>query len=65
MRNKYRGTCYRCGEVVEPGEGHFEKDESKRKWLTQHAECAIAFRGTQVGKGEPMQPRPKDNGSGR
>lgn len=25
MRNKYPGTCYRCGKRVEAGQGHFEK----------------------------------------
>lgn len=24
MRNKYPGTCYRCGKPVAAGEGHFE-----------------------------------------
>lgn len=57
MRNNYAGTCYRCGCRVEAGAGHFEKvSRSHRKkwpnmaygvkWLTQHAECAIRFRGT-------------------
>ena len=44
MRNRYAGTCYRCGQRVEPGEGHFERHS--RGWRTQHAECAIAYRGT-------------------
>ena len=43
MRNRYPGTCYRCGERVEVGEGHFEKHG--RGWRTQHAECAIMYRG--------------------
>lgn len=54
MRNKYPGTCYRCGLPVAPGEGHFELiSNAKRekwctnaKWLLQHARCAILFRGT-------------------
>jgi hypothetical protein len=44
MRNKYRGTCYRCGKTVEPGDGHFERFEGR--WRTQHADCAIELRGT-------------------
>lgn len=59
MRNRFAAPCYRCGETVQPNEGHFEKFSSKvhgrkwpdaivmdRKWLTQHASCAIKFRGT-------------------
>lgn len=60
MRNKYSGTCYRCGKTVAAGAGHFEKStpaHAKKwrtqwskwhKWLTQHAECAIKHRGTDV-----------------
>ena len=44
MRNKYAGTCYRCGKVVEPGGGHFERHNGG--WRTQHANCAIVYRGT-------------------
>ncbi len=43
MRNAYPGTCYRCGERVEAGAGHFERHG--RAWRTQHAECAIMYRG--------------------
>ncbi len=54
MRNRYPGICYRCGERVEPNAGHFERHAGG--WRTQHAECAIAYRGTPNGsKGE----RPK------
>lgn len=24
MRNKYPGKCYRCGQPVGPGDGHYE-----------------------------------------
>lgn len=49
MRNKYKGICYRCGEVVLPGEGHFEKKVgTKNSWRVQHASCAIKYRGTKV-----------------
>lgn len=44
MRNKFAGTCYRCGGHVAPGDGHFERFNSG--WRTQHANCAIKFRGT-------------------
>lgn len=44
MRNKFPGTCYRCGLRVEPGEGHFERFNGG--WRTQHAQCAIDNRGT-------------------
>lgn len=57
MRNKYGGQCYRCGKRVAPGEGHFERfgrHHRKKypnaprsiKWLTQHAECSVEYRGT-------------------
>lgn len=44
MRNKYKGICYRCGEEVAPGEGHFERHLGR--WRTQHANCAIKYRGS-------------------
>lgn len=44
MRNRYAGTCYRCGRFVGKGEGHFERFEGG--WRTQHAGCAIRYRGT-------------------
>ena len=43
MRNQYAGTCYRCGLRVEHDDGHFERFAGR--WRTQHAECAIKFRG--------------------
>lgn len=54
MRNSYRGVCYRCGQIVAPRAGHFER--KRGKWLTQHAECAIAYRGD----GDRTGPRPVD-----
>lgn len=61
MRNRYPGTCYRCGKTVATGEGHFEKwgyDHEKKwpnlnrfekpTWLTQHLDCAIQHRGTDL-----------------
>jgi hypothetical protein len=44
MRNKYAGTCYRCGQTVAPGDGHFERHNGG--WRTQHADCAIEHRST-------------------
>ena len=51
MRNKYKGYCYRCGEVVNPMQGHFQLNKKSNKfkgikWLTQCASCAIRFRDT-------------------
>ena len=43
MRNKYPGVCYRCGETVAAGDGHFEL--LGRKFRVQHATCAIANKG--------------------
>ncbi len=46
MRNKHPGTCYRCNTRVEAGDGHFEKNRGAGpKWRTQHASCAIRWRG--------------------
>ena len=52
MRNKYPGNCYRCGEWVETGEGHFERH--KGGWRVQHANCAIIHRA------EPRQTTPSE-----
>lgn len=56
MPNRFAGTCYRCGKIVAPGEGVFERVghrqkrkfnyQLKERWLTQHHECAIEWRGT-------------------
>ena len=43
-RNQYPGTCYRCGEHVAAGAGHFERH--KGVWRVQHAGCAIRYRST-------------------
>jgi hypothetical protein len=53
MRNRFPGTCYRCGEHVEAGAGHFER--FRNGWRTQHATCAIECRGT------PDPERERDN----
>ena len=50
MRNKFAGTCYRCGEICPAGEGHFERTPFSHGWRVQHASCAIKHRGTDHGK---------------
>jgi hypothetical protein len=59
MRNMYADTCYRCGKIVKAGEGHFERVSKQifkkygwqsKKWITQHADCAIKYRGTEAGE---------------
>lgn len=57
MRNKFPGHCFRCGEYVGRLEGHFERTK-EGSWLLQHAECAIRYRNTQVGRSEPKGVRP-------
>lgn len=42
MRNKYPGTCYFCGKLVEKGQGHFERH--KGGWRTIHALCVTRQR---------------------
>ena len=42
MRNRYPGYCYRCGDLVAAGEGHFERHGFQ--WRTQHADCALTWR---------------------
>lgn len=59
VRNKIAARCYRCGKHCEPGTGHVEivTDAQKKKWpnathwtkwLVQHEECAVKYRGTKV-----------------
>lgn len=42
MRNKYKGICYYCGEIVEVGQGHFERQRGG--WRTIHANCVFKQR---------------------
>jgi hypothetical protein len=42
MRNKYKGPCYKCGQVVEVGAGHFER--IRGGWRTIHADCVFTQR---------------------
>lgn len=35
MRNKFPGTCYKCGLPVKPGTGHCER--TSQGWRVQHA----------------------------
>jgi len=59
MKNKFKGTCYRCGKDVLPGEGHVETLDKRRRtadnnyvftagWRVQHKDCAIKYRHTDV-----------------
>ena len=52
MRNKFPGRCYRCGNMVEIGQGHFEKYSGG--WRTQHATCCIEAR-TERGFDSPAE----------
>lgn len=58
MRNRYPGTCYRCGGVVPAGAGHFERQFGA--WKVQHAECAVKYRGTDVGVDLEAKARQKE-----
>jgi hypothetical protein len=42
MRNKYKGPCYKCGQVVEVGKGHFERHRGG--WRTIHVNCVFTQR---------------------
>lgn len=54
MRNRFPGPCYRCGDMVAAGDGHFELNHGR--WRTQHADCAIRWRGV---KPEPTREEAK------
>jgi hypothetical protein len=54
MRNKYPGTCYRCGKHCAAGDGHFERVIGKG-WRVQHASCAIEHRGTDHSFDQPKK----------
>lgn len=39
MRNRYPGTCYKCGHPVAVGEGHFDIQAGKSRgntWAVKH-----------------------------
>lgn len=55
MRNRFPGTCYRCAQPVAAGAGHFERHAGR--WRTQHAECAIWWRGKQPTREQAAQRR--------
>ena len=42
MRNKYPGICYRCGLLVNVGDGHFERYNHSFRVI--HAECVLKQR---------------------
>lgn len=52
MRNKYKGTCYYCGKIVEIGEGHFER--YKGGWRTIHANCVFKQRDEKLRRKKMM-----------
>lgn len=37
-RNKYAGSCYCCGQWIEPGFGHFERHNGG--WRIKCVKCA-------------------------
>ena len=42
MRNRYAGVCYKCGTLVPPGFGFFEKNRGQfvgGKWRVQCVNC--------------------------
>lgn len=55
--NTYAATCWRCGVTVYPHEGYFERNPRTHEWRTQHAECAIAYRGTEISSKRPRTRR--------
>lgn len=57
-RNAFAGYCYRCGELVKPNAGHFERYLGA--WRVQHAECAIHYRGSDRNAKGP-RPAPLSN----
>ena len=46
MRNKLPGPCFRCEDIVEPGDGYYQrvKIAGKWGWHTQHKTCALRWR---------------------
>jgi len=51
MRNRFPGTCYRCGKHCAAGDGYFEK-RPYGGWRVQHATCAIEHRKERVSLAE-------------
>jgi hypothetical protein len=37
MRNRYPAPCWKCGKVVQPDDGYFERH--KGGWRVQHVAC--------------------------
>ncbi len=50
MRNRYPGPCYRCGNTVEKGDGHFERYNGR--WRVIHETCV---REQRVEKGQYVE----------
>lgn len=49
MRNKYPGICYKCGQTVLAGDGHFER--KARGWIVIHAKCVFEQRAEKAERG--------------
>jgi hypothetical protein len=58
VRNRFAGTCYRCGGHVAKGRGELERVTpeqyrmwpltAKTRWLLVHGSCQIRFMNTDV-----------------
>lgn len=55
MRNKYPGVCYKCGEKVEVGAGHFER--SGGGWKTIHVNCVFKQRDEKQARQDKINER--------
>lgn len=62
MRNRYPGICYRCGQSVAAGDGHFERHSGG--WRTQHATCAVTHRRDRIATPKDETPNTKDSSHG-
>lgn len=62
-RNMYPGTCYRCGDYVPAGYGHFERHYdgvSGKRWRIQCVKCAS---GRTVTESDPLVKLARDKGA--
>jgi len=57
MRNKFTGNCYRCGKLVEIGEGYFEKKFRQPGFRVQHVECCKKARELREKQNEITTPK--------
>jgi len=54
-RNAHPGACYRCGEWVKAGDGHFERYSGG--WRVQHSKCTNYHRKADAPKPEQKEQR--------